>query len=111
MWNAKELQISKLIEAQDLVLPRFQRKSTWNARKDFSLALSFFKGLPLGTIVIKDDEASGEERQRYLLDGRQRWEALKGIRDPETVYAWAKAAMGLRSSWTDHQVTDAFLRA
>jgi hypothetical protein len=111
VWNAKELQISGLIEAQDLVLPRFQRKSTWNAKKDFALALSFFKGLPLGTIVIKDSDAGSGDPNRYLLDGRQRWEALKGMRYPETIYLWAKAATGLRSTWTEHQVTQAFLRA
>lgn len=110
MWNAKELQISKLVEAQDLVLPRFQRKSTWSDKKDFLLALSFFRGLPLGAIVIKDAgvQSGGP---RYLLDGRQRWEALKGIQDPETVYRWAKAALGIRSTWTDQQLVAAFRKA
>src|SRR6476659_841475 len=108
MWNAKELQISALIEAQDLVLPRFQRRSTWNAKKDFALALSFSKGLPLGTIVIKEAAQSVASSQRYLLDGRQRWEALKVVRYPETIYSWAKAATGLRASWTEHQVTQAY---
>ena len=96
MWNAKEIQVSALIEAKDLELPRFQRKSTWNAKKDFRLALSFFKGLPLGAIVIK----SSGSGTRYLLDGRQRWEALKGLQDPDTVYLWAKAALGIRTGWS-----------
>ena len=110
-WNAKELQISKLIEASDLVLPRFQRKSSWNAKKDFLLALSFFKGLPLGTIVIKDSDGGGSAGPRYLLDGRQRWEALKGMRDPETVYGWAKSAIGIRSRWSEQELTAHFLEA
>jgi hypothetical protein len=105
------LQISKLIEATDLVLPRFQRKSTWGAKKDFLLALSFFKGLPLGTIVIKDSDASTPGSPRYLLDGRQRWEALKGIRDPETVYGWAKTAIGIRAKWSEQQLTEGYLTA
>jgi len=108
MWNAKELQISKFVEAQDLLLPRFQRKSTWNAKKDFLLALSFFRGLPLGAIVIKEGAPGGN---RYLLDGRQRWEALKGIQDPETVYGWAKSALGIRRGWTEQQLVAAYRKA
>lgn len=112
MWNSKEYQISKFIEADDLVLPRFQRKSTWNARKDFYLALSFFRGLPLGTVVIKDANGQGGvSGPRYLLDGRQRWEALKGMQNPERLYDWATAALGVRQNWSDEKLVTEFDRS
>jgi hypothetical protein len=71
------------------------------------LALSLFKGYPLGTIVVKKekrDEHGIVQSVNYLLDGRQRRETLMGMQDPETIYAWARRALRLRPSDTKDDV-------
>lgn len=89
MWELTPQSIKTLVD-EKIALPRFQRKPTWTSKQKLDLALSFFNRYPLGTVVIKVDGDSG----KFLLDGRQRREALQGIRDPEVVYDWAKSVLG-----------------
>lgn len=74
--------------------PRFQRKKTWDNKDNFKLCISIFKGYPIGVVII--NELGGYE---YLLDGRQRLNALRLMKsDPKEVYRWAKSFVGFSYS-------------
>lgn len=74
-------------------LPRFQRKITWKREQNFELAISIFQNYPIGVIIIND-----ENGQLWLLDGRQRFTALKLMRsNPVELYEWAQKYLGIRS--------------
>jgi hypothetical protein len=88
MWELTPQSVKTVIDDK-ISLPRFQRKPTWNERQMFDLALSFYNGFPLGTVVVKVDALG----TKYLLDGRQRRQTLRDLRDPERVYNWAKVAL------------------
>jgi hypothetical protein len=111
------------IDDKSVTLPRFQRKQTWDQRKNFRLALSLFKGYPLGTIILHvlvEKDAHGRERtSKYLLDGRQRRNALGQIENPEELWRWAKKTLSvtgpdggrskrLNSKTTTEQLREAF---
>lgn len=81
--------INSFVEDNQIKLPRFQRKLTWSDEDNFKLCLSVFKGYPLGVIVL-----TTEGENKYLLDGRQRRNALAEMRNPENIYDWAKSAIG-----------------
>ena len=67
--------------------PRFQRKQTWNEKDNFKLCISVFKGYPIGVVIVNSQNGND-----FLLDGRQRRNALKLMKDdPKSVYLWAKA--------------------
>ena len=79
--------VTEFVTAKNIRLPRFQRKSTWEPSKNFELAISMFKEYPLGVIVINDEKGTS-----WLLDGRQRRNALKELRDnPDKVYDAARS--------------------
>ncbi len=78
--------VTEFVTDNTIRLPRFQRKSTWKPDQNFELAISMFKEYPLGVIVINDERGTS-----WLLDGRQRRNALKELRNnPDTVYDAAK---------------------
>jgi hypothetical protein len=85
--------INSFVEDSQIKLPRFQRKLTWSDEDNFKLCLSVFKGYPLGVIVL-----TTEGENKYLLDGRQRRNALAEMRNPEHIYDWAKSAIGFNVS-------------
>jgi len=78
--------VSEFVTDNTIKLPRFQRKSTWKPSQDFELAISMFKEYPLGVVVLNDEHGTS-----WLLDGRQRRNALKSLRDnPDDVYDAAR---------------------
>ena len=89
------------IDDTAIVFPRFQRKQTWDDAKNFRLALSLFKGYPLGTVILhlQSNVAKdvGEIHKKFLLDGRQRRAALQGVSDPERLWYWAKTTLRVRT--------------
>src|SRR5687768_13020883 len=80
MYELRPESVKTFVEDTSIRLPRFQRKPTWGPRKSFNLALSLFRGYPLGLVVIKRDSDAGRIR-KFLLDGRQRRDALIGMRE------------------------------
>lgn len=72
---------------RNIKFPRFQRKQTWDEKDNFKLCISVFKGYPIGVVIVNAQNGS-----EFLLDGRQRRNALKLMKDdPKSVYLWAKA--------------------
>lgn len=89
---------------ENLRLPRFQRKITWDKRRNFELAISIFKDYPIGVIIINQ-----QQKNTWLLDGRQRRTALTTMRsDPVELYNWAKHYLGFKSNADTDEITDIF---
>jgi len=95
--------INSFVDDSQIELPRFQRKLTWNDKDNFKLCLSVFKGYPLGVIVLSKDEDV-----KYLLDGRQRRHALDEMRNPESVYDWARAGIGFNLSVSEDELREQY---
>lgn len=103
MYHIKGESILTFLEDQTIRLPRFQRKQTWNNDQNFKLAISLFKDFPIGVTIINKQSLGGKST-RWLLDGRQRRNALEKIyQDPENIYLWARKYLGLKNS---DQLTD-----
>lgn len=85
-------------------LPRFQRKATWDDKDNFMLSISVFKGYPIGVIIVNETS-----NKRYLLDGRQRRNAiLKMYNNPVEVYKWAKKFIGFKDQQSEEEVKARF---
>lgn len=79
---------------RSIKFPRFQRKQTWDEKDNFKLCISVFKGYPIGVVIVNSQNGND-----YLLDGRQRRNALKLMKDdPKSVYIWAKKFVGFQAS-------------
>ena len=83
-----------LTDSSNIRLPRFQRKQTWNEQKNFALCISIFNNFPIGMFVLNEEILKTKDGQiptRWLLDGRQRRNALLELYDnPENIYIWAR---------------------
>jgi hypothetical protein len=100
--------IKTFIEDRTVKLPRFQRKQTWDEKKDFALAISVFKGFPLGVVVI-NKEVENRKPLKWLLDGRQRRNALTNmLLDPEAIYVWARRFVGFKQSAEATDIEDLY---
>ncbi|KOY52404.1 DUF262 domain-containing protein [Polaribacter dokdonensis] len=98
MYEIRPESLKSFIEDTNIKLPRFQRKQTWDDKKNFQLCISIFKEYPLGVSILNVED-NGGLKTRWLLDGRQRRNALtKFYRDPENVYLWAKKFIGLKAT-------------
>ena len=75
--------------------PRYQRNKAWDPEDKFKLFISVFKSYPIGSIVVKE-LIKGDKL--WILDGRQRYEAIRDMQNPETVYGWAKSFCGFKDS-------------
>lgn len=96
--------VSEFVTDNSIRLPRFQRKSTWSPQQNFELAISMFKEYPLGVVVINDERGTS-----WLLDGRQRRNALKELRDnPDAVYDAAKSYIGFKAKESPDEVRRLF---
>lgn len=96
--------VTEFVTDTNIRLPRFQRKAAWTPDKNFELAISMFKEYPLGVIVIND-----EQGKLWLLDGRQRRNALKELRDnPDLVYDAAKKYLKFRSHESEDMLKEIF---
>lgn len=89
-----------------LDLPRFQRKSTWKISDNFKLCISVFKGYPIGVIIVNE---MGKQGKKYLLDGRQRRNALTTMySNPVAVYTWARKFIGFNDNTPEDEVKEKF---
>ena len=98
MYEIRPESLKSFIEDTNIKLPRFQRKQTWDDKKNFELVISIFKEYPMGVSILNVEDVDGV-KTRWLLDGRQRRNALsKFYEDPENVYLWAKKYLGLKAN-------------
>lgn len=75
--------------SKSIQLPRFQRKNVWNESRKFLLGISIFKNYPIGVSIIWL-----QKNQKWLLDGRQRRNAITEImNNPMKMYEWATATL------------------
>ncbi|MDO4584475.1 MAG: DUF262 domain-containing protein [Planctomycetia bacterium] len=80
------MSLISFLDEGKLRLPRFQRKATWSNKQNFELSISIFQDYPIGVVIINE-----EEKVSWLLDGRQRRNALIAMRDnPVELYKWAQ---------------------
>lgn len=97
MYEIRPESIKTFIQDRNVKLPRFQRKQTWDEKKNFQLCISLFKEYPIGVCILSVDEAKGKVI-RWLLDGRQRRNALTLMyEDPENIYNWARKFIGFKN--------------
>lgn len=75
MYEIRPEAVKTFITDRSIQLPRFQRKQTWDAKKNFQLCISVFKGYPMGVCILSLENDKGRTK-RFLLDGRQRRNAL-----------------------------------
>lgn len=85
-YKIEPMSVREFVDDNQMKLPRFQRKATWNDKQNFELAISIFQDYPVGVVIVNKEPDSS-----WLLDGRQRRAALKMMREnPDEVYKWAK---------------------
>ncbi|MCR4880255.1 MAG: DUF262 domain-containing protein [Bacilli bacterium] len=90
--------VKQFIIDRGIQLPRFQRKQTWDEKKNFQLVISIFKDYPMGVCIISNEKA-GNKSARFLLDGRQRRNVFKTMYDnPDEICVWAKKFLGYKNS-------------
>lgn len=98
MYEIRPETIKSFIEDNNIKLPRFQRKQTWDDKKNFQLCISIFKEFPIGVSILNIEKNDGVTT-RWLLDGRQRRNALMQFyKDPENIYIWAKKFIGFKAN-------------
>ncbi|MHC5202163.1 DUF262 domain-containing protein [Myroides sp. LJL119] len=108
MYEIRPEPLKTFVEDSNIKLPRFQRKQTWDSRKNFELCISIFKEYPVG-VTILNIEKSESNTTRWLLDGRQRRNALTQFyNDPENVYDWAKKYIGFSNNDQLHELEEKF---
>jgi hypothetical protein len=116
MYELRPESIKTFVSDRTIKLPRFQRKQTWDSKKNFELCLSLFRDIPLGVVVIRvdtRDRPAGARRptlEKHLIDGRQRLNALSKMSNPEEIYSWAKDALRLRNAQSVDEVAERFWR-
>ena len=85
-------------------LPRFQRRSTWDDKQKFELCISVFQDYPIGVVII-----NATRNISWLLDGRQRREALIMMRDnPVKLYEWARNYLGFKKTADELEITNTY---
>lgn len=107
MYEIRPEKVKAFIDDREIELPRFQRKQTWDEKKNYELCMSVFRGYPIGVTII-----SNSDGKKYLLDGRQRRTALRLLgSDPENVYIWAQKYLGLKNNDQPYEVEEKFRNA
>ena len=110
MYEIRPESIKTFITDRNVKLPRFQRKQTWDDKKNFQLCISLFKEYPIGVSILSVDESKGKT-VRWLLDGRQRRNALTMMYDdPENIYNWAKSFIGFKNSDQPSEIEEKFYK-
>lgn len=108
MYEIRPEVIKTFVTDRNIRLPRFQRKQTWNEKKNFQLCISLFKEYPLGVSILSIDENNGRTI-RWLLDGRQRRNALSQmLEDPEAIYFWGQKFIGFKNKDQPAEIAEAF---
>lgn len=109
MYEIRPESIKTFITDRNVKLPRFQRKQTWDEKKNFQLCISLFKEYPIGVCILSVEENRGKTI-RWLLDGRQRKNALAMMYDdPENIYNWAKKFIGFKNSDQPSEIEEKFI--
>lgn len=108
MYEIKPVSVLTFIEDRKIKLPRFQRKQTWDSKKNFKLCISIFKNYPIGVTVINEEKGK-KGNTRWLLDGRQRRNALiKMAENPEEIYHWATKFLKIKNGMQPDEVEELF---
>lgn len=108
MYEIRPEVIKTFVTDRNIRLPRFQRKQTWNEKKNFQLCISIFKEYPLGVSILSVDENSGRTI-RWLLDGRQRRNAMSQmLEDPEAIYTWGQKFIKFKNKDQPAEITEQF---
>ena len=104
-FSIEPLVLTTFIKDPNIKLPRFQRKATWDDKQKFQLCISVFKGYPVGVVIYN----SNKDNTRWLLDGRQRRNALKTAwENPVNLYRYAQKFLGFKNTFTNHEITELF---
>lgn len=100
MYEIKPVSVKQFILDRNIQFPRFQRKQTWDDKKNFQLVISVFKDYPMGVCIIsKQLQRSTNKITTYLLDGRQRRNVFKMMYDnPENICLWARKFLNYKNS-------------
>lgn len=108
MYQIRSESAKTLIEDRNIRLPRFQRKQTWDVKKNFKLSISIFKNYPIGICVINEEK--GKHRNtKWLLDGRQRRNALElMLQNPEEIYEWSRAFLKIKNGDQQDEIEEKF---
>ena len=108
MYEIKPESVKAFITDRNICLPRFQRKQTWEEKKNFQLCISVFKDYPIGVCILSR-ETGNKSSVRWLLDGRQRKNALTMMyEDPENIYNWARKFVKFKNSDQPDELSDKF---
>lgn len=108
MYEIRPETVKTFITDRTIRLPRFQRKQTWDEKKNFELCVSLFKDYPLGVTIVNVEKKDGLNI-RWLLDGRQRRNALvKMYEDPENIYRWAKKYIKFKNNSQPNEIRELF---
>lgn len=100
--------IKQFLNDRGIQLPRFQRKQTWDDKKNFQLVISIFKDYPMGVCIVSNEKANNKNL-RFLLDGRQRRNVFKTMYDnPDEICVWAKKFLGYKNSADVLELKDLF---
>lgn len=103
-YRIEPLSITSFLDENKMKLPRFQRKATWGKKQNFELAISVFQDYPVGVVIVNK-----EKDVSWLLDGRQRRNALKQMREnPVELYEWARAYIGFAKNADEFNVKQAY---
>lgn len=111
MYQIRSESAKTLVEDRNIKLPRFQRKHVWDDKKKFKLCISIFKNYPIGMCVMNEEKV-GIKATKWLLDGRQRRNALESLLDnPEEIYNWAKAFLKFKNNDQPDEIERKFWEA
>ena len=103
-YNINSISVKEYVENTNIKLPRFQRKETWDGKRNFMLCISVYKDFPMGVVILNKMGNTS-----WLLDGRQRRNALKKmIEDPVELYKWASSFLSLRNNDAPDEVKRKF---
>lgn len=90
MYEIRPESVKTYLDDRKIYFPRFQRRQAWDDKKNFKLCISVFKNFPVGVVVINREE-NNNNITKWLLDGRQRRNALmRMMEDVEEIYEWGR---------------------
>jgi len=108
MYEIRPEAVLTFLNDRNVRFPRFQRKQTWKSEQNLKLAISIFKNYPVGVTIINKADYKGKST-RWLLDGRQRRNALKlMLENPEHIYSWAKSFLKIKNKDQSQEIEDKF---
>lgn len=96
--------IKSFLDDNTIKYPRFQRKAVWKKKQNFELCISVFQEYPIGVVILNK-----QQKNSWLLDGRQRRTALAQMRDnPVELYDWARSYIKFGRRDDPKLVTEAY---